>query len=129
MQLRAHPSVNPQQHVLGTVLPDAQYLQQSATINLPAYVNRIYILPRVPDHLMDRHFSLWVLIDKQLVKASQHAIPDLSPHDPAFEVMLHPGVNVIEAHMIAAIPAIERVEGGSDAELEIFTAFVNVAKV
>lgn len=103
-------------------------MQQAATINLPAHVNRVFIAPGIPEALMDRHFSLWVLIDKQLLKQVPHAFPDHTQQDRVFEVMLRPGVNVIETHVIAAIPAEERVEGGPEAELEVFTAYVNLAK-
>lgn len=128
MHLRAHSSIHPAEPILGSVEPDPKYMQQSTTVNLPAHVNRIFIAPGIPDKLMDRHFSLWVLIDKQLLKQAPHAFPDHTQQDRVFEVMLRPGVNVIEAHLIAAIPAVERVEGGPEAELEVFTAYVNVAK-
>ena len=55
-------------------------------------------------------------------------LPDQLPQERAFEVVLHPGVNVIEAHLIAAIPRSEREPGGDETELEVFTVFVNVMR-
>lgn len=53
-----------------------------------------------------------------------------SPHvkERGFDAILHPGINVVEVHLIAAIPRHERVPGGAETELEIFTIFVNVMK-
>jgi hypothetical protein len=45
-----------------------------------------------------------------------------------FEAILHPGLNVVESHLIAAIPRDERIPGEPEVELEIFTIFVNMMR-
>lgn len=128
LRLIAHPIVNAQQPVVGTVHPDPKYMQNSVVVNLPAHYNRVFVVPAIPDDLNLRQYSLWTMIDKQLLRPAPQAVPHLTPQDRVFEVMLHPGLNLIEAHMIAAIPGHEREDGGAEAELEVFTMYVNVAK-
>lgn len=111
-----------------TVLPQPNELQQSATVGLPPHYNRVFIVPTLPDFLYDRQYSLWVMIDKQPLKPCMQVLPNQLPQERAFEVVLHPGVNVIEAHLIAAIPRSEREPGGPEAELEVFTVFANVMR-
>lgn len=82
----------------------------------------------LPDSLEDRQYSLWMLLDKQTLKPSPQPMPNQLPQERVFEVMLHPGVNVVEAHVVAAIPRADRVYGGPEVELEIFTVFVHVMR-
>lgn len=111
-----------------TVWPDKREMQQSATINLPYEFNRVAILTALPQFLEERHFSLWVMTDRQPLKPSNQPISDQGPNDRLFETMLHPGLNVIEAHICAAIPREERQPNAPEVELEVFTIFVNVAR-
>ena len=90
---------------MATVKPSPTEMQQSATVNLPPHLTRILVVPAIPDHLQNQQ-----------------------PNERAFEAMLHPGVNVVEAHLIAAIPRNERVPGGPEVELEVFTIFINVLR-
>ncbi|KAF5123864.1 Protein polybromo-1 [Metarhizium anisopliae] len=128
LRIQLHPSMQPGDPVLLDVLPLPHEMQQSGTVNVPPIMNRIFIVPMLPDLLQDRQYSLWVLIDKQPLKPCHQPIPNQLPQERAFDVMLHPGVNVIEAHLIAAIPRHERVPGGPEVELEVFTAYVNVLR-
>ncbi|KID84615.1 Bromodomain protein [Metarhizium guizhouense ARSEF 977] len=128
LRIQLHPSMQPGDPVLLDVLPLPHEMQQSGTVNVPPIINRIFIVPMLPDLLQDRQYSLWVLIDKQPLKPCHQPIPNQLPQERAFDVMLHPGVNVIEAHLIAAIPRHERVPGGPEVELEVFTAYVNVLR-
>lgn len=128
VRLFAHPLVHADFRVAGTVFPAAKYMQNSVVINLPAYFNRAFVVPSIPDALADRQYNLWALIDKQLLRPVPQAFPNQSPQDRVFEILLHPGLNVIEAHMIAAIPGFEREPGGAEAELEVLTMYVNVGK-
>ncbi|KAH0597580.1 hypothetical protein MHUMG1_04959 [Metarhizium humberi] len=128
LRIQLHPSMQPGDPVLLDVLPLPHEMQQSGTVNVPPIINRIFIVPMLPDFLQDRQYSLWVLIDKQPLKPCHQPIPNQLPQERAFDVMLHPGVNVIEAHLIAAIPRHERVPGGPEVELEVFTAYVNVLR-
>ena len=113
---------------LFTVLPDAKDTHTSTTINLPANHQRITITTTLPDSVFDRQHNLWVLSDKLPLRPNQGSMP--SPHvkERGFDAILHPGINVVEVHLIAAIPRHERVPGGAETELEIFTIFVNVMK-
>jgi hypothetical protein len=128
LRIQAHPSIQADSGVLLSVMPHRREMQQSATVSVAANYNRVLIVPQLPDFLQDRQYNLWVLIDKQPLKLTPHQIPNQLPSERVFDVMLHPGVNVIEAHLIAAIPFAERVPGESDVELEIFTVFVNVMR-
>lgn len=111
-----------------TVLPDKKEMQTSATINLPHEYQRVAILTALPEFLQERHYSLWVMSDRQPIKLSNQPIPDQGPDDRLFETHLHPGVNMLEAHLCAALPREERQPNAPEVELEIFTIFVNVAR-
>ncbi|OAQ63042.2 polybromo-1 [Pochonia chlamydosporia 170] len=128
LRIQLHPSVHTSDPVLLDVLPLPHEMQQSGTVNLNANINRVFIVPMLPDLLQDRQYCLWVLIDKQPLKPCHQPIPNQLPQERAFDVMLHPGVNTIEAHVISAIPRHERVPGGPEVELEVFTAYVNVLR-
>lgn len=103
-------------------------MQQSATINLPPEFNRAALLTALPEFLQQRHYSLWVMLDRQPLKPSNQPIPDQEPDERLFETMLHPGINMIEAHLCAALPRDERQPNAPEVELEVFTIFVNVAR-
>ncbi|KAL7811234.1 Bromodomain-containing protein [Trichoderma aethiopicum] len=128
LRIQTHPSVPHERPTLVTILPNAKEMQQSATINLPPTQTRIWIVVTLPTFLQDRQYSLWTLVDKQPWKQLMQPIPNQTHHERAFDVMLHPGLNVIEAHLIAAIPRQEREPGGPEAELEVFTVLINVAR-
>lgn len=128
LRIQLHPGMQADNPVLLDVHPLPREMQQSGTVNLPPSLNRVFILPLLPDFLQDRQYSLWVLIDKQPLKPCHQPIPNQLPQERAFDVMLHPGVNVIEAHLIAAVPKHEREQVGAEVELEVFTAFVNVLR-
>lgn len=111
------------------VLPDAKDMQQSATINVPADSHRVTIATSLPEFLYDRQYSLWTLLERQPLKAHPHAPPDQGTRQVrVFDAVLHPGLNTIETHLIAAIPRGERVPGGPEVELEVFTIYVNVMR-
>lgn len=103
-------------------------MNQSAAVNLLPHQNRVAILIQLPDFLQDRQFNLWALLDKGPLKASLQPLPGQDPNEKAFELILRPGVNVIEAHLVAAIPKEERKEGGPEIEVEVFTVLVNVLR-
>lgn len=103
-------------------------MQHSATINLPAASTRVFVVITLPTFLHNRQYSLWTMLDKHPLKQSSHPIPNQQQQERAFDVVLHPGLNVIEAHLIAAIPLSEREQGGPEAELEVFTVFINVSR-
>lgn len=111
-----------------TVYADAKELSQSATINVSPEVNRVTIVTTLPEHLEERQYSLWTLIDRHPLKSSPMPVHGQTPQDRVFEALLHPGIHMIESHLIAAIPLNERVPGGPETELEIFTIFVNVMR-
>ncbi|ATY62847.1 Bromodomain containing [Cordyceps militaris] len=128
LSIQAHPMLQLAQPKMGSLYPDPKYLQQSGVINVPQHCNRVFVITMLPDFLHERHYSLWTLINRQPVKPYPQMIPGQLPQELAFEVGLHPGVNVVEAHLIAAIPSEQREVGGPESELEIFTAYVNVTK-
>lgn len=128
LRIQTHPSVPNERPTLLTILPNAKEMQQSATINLPPTQTRIWIVVTLPSFLQDRQYSLWTLVDKQPWKQLMQPIPNQTHHERAFDVMLHPGLNVIETHLIAAIPRHEREPGGPEAELEVFTVLINVSR-
>lgn len=111
-----------------TVLPHPQEPQQSATVSLAPHYNRAFVVLKLPDFLYERQYSLWVLINKLPLKPCMHPLPNQQQQERAFEVVFHPGINVIEAHLIAAIPCSEREQGGPEAELEVFTVFANLMR-
>ncbi|KAG6041647.1 hypothetical protein E4U41_003085 [Claviceps citrina] len=128
LRIQLHPAMQAADPVLLDVHPLAREMQQSGIVNLPPHISRVMVLPLLPDFLQDRQYSLWILIDKQPLKPCHQPIPNQLPQERAFDVMLHPGVNVIEAHLIAAVPKHEREQVGAEVELEVFTAFVNVLR-
>ncbi|KAG6009131.1 hypothetical protein E4U21_003200 [Claviceps maximensis] len=128
LRIQLHPAMQADNPILLDVHPLPREMQHSGTVNLPPSINRVMILPLLPDFLQDRQYSLWVLIDKQPLKPCHQPIPNQLPQERAFDIMLHPGVNVIEAHLIAAVPKHEREKVGAEVELEIFTAYLNVLR-
>ncbi|KAH6609176.1 polybromo-1 [Trichoderma cornu-damae] len=128
LRIHTHPSVPHERPTLFTILPNAKEMQQSATINLPPTQTRIWIVATLPTFLQDRQYSLWTLVDKQPWKQLMQPIPNQTHYERAFDVMLHPGLNVIETHLIAAIPRHEREPGGPEVELEVFTVLINVSR-
>ncbi|PFH62818.1 hypothetical protein XA68_11830 [Ophiocordyceps unilateralis] len=134
LRIRSHPhrqadnhNHNNNPHLL-TMLPHPTELHRSSTVTLSPYQNRVFVVLKLPEHLYHRQYSLWVLIDKQPLKPCLHPLPDQLPLERAFEVVLHPGINVIEAHLIAAVPRCERQPGEPEVELEVFTALVNLLR-
>lgn len=112
-----------------TLFPKGAEMTQSATINLLPSQNRIAILVQLPEFLQERQFSLWALLDKGPLKASHQPLPGQLHTEKAFELILRPGMNVIEAHLVAAIPKEERREGGPEIEVEVFTVLANVLRI
>lgn len=122
--------MSPSQYApITTVLPSPKEMQTSATVNLTPAQSRVLIATLIPDHLRNRQYSLWTMVNKQPVKATVNPIPGMQPLERCFEVHFHAGINVIETHLIAAVPRSERVPGGPEVELEVFTIFVNVLRV
>ncbi|KAM0477871.1 hypothetical protein ACHAPX_005637 [Trichoderma viride] len=128
LRIQTLPSIPNERPTLLTVLPNAKEMQQSATVNLPHSQTRIWIVVTLPSFLQDRQYSLWTLVDRQPWKQLMQPIPNQTHHERAFDVMLHPGLNVIETHLIAATPRHEREPGGPEAELEVFTVLINVSR-
>ena len=128
LRLQLHPAAQVEQPLIGTIHPDSKEMQQSVTVNLSPGHNRLCVIPMLPDFLQDRQYSLWTMIDRQPLKPSPLQLADQLPQERMFEVVLHPGVNVIETHVIAATPRGERTAGGPETELEVFIANVNVLR-
>ncbi|KAF4980154.1 hypothetical protein FZEAL_3773 [Fusarium zealandicum] len=128
VRIQVHPSFQAHSPTVATVMPNPADMQQSATVNLPPHLTRILVIPALPDHLRNRQYSLWTLVNKQPLKPLHQQAPGQLPQERAFEAILHPGVNVVESHLIAAIPRDERVLGGPEVDLEVFTIFVNVLR-
>ncbi|KAF7553747.1 hypothetical protein G7Z17_g3367 [Cylindrodendrum hubeiense] len=128
VRVQLHPAVQIQSPTVATVLPHPTEMVQSATVNLPAHLCRVLIIPLLPDLLRNRQYSLWTVVNKQPLKPSHQQAPGQQPQERAFETMLHPGVNVVETHLIAAMPRGERIPGGPEVELEVFTIFINVLR-
>lgn len=127
MRLQLHPSIQVENANILTLLPRPEEPQQSATVNLAPQYNRVFIVLGLPDFLYERQYSLWVLINKQPLKPCVHPLPNQQQQERAFEVVLHPGINVIEAHLIAAVPRSER-RDSIEADLEVFTVFANLMR-
>ncbi|RDA86891.1 hypothetical protein CP532_1433 [Ophiocordyceps camponoti-leonardi (nom. inval.)] len=125
MQAEGNSNGNPN---LLTIMPHPTELLRSSAVTLSPHHNRVFIVLQIPEHLFHRQYSVWVLIDKQCLKPCIHPLPNQLPLERAFEVFLRPGMNVIETHLIAALPRGERRPGEPDVELEIFTAFVNLLR-
>ncbi|CAM1504446.1 Fc.00g020370.m01.CDS01 [Cosmosporella sp. VM-42] len=121
-------SSQPHYTPLATVLPNPKEMQTSATINISPSQSRVFIVPHVSGHLRDRQYSLWTMVNKQPIKPTGHQIPGQLPYERCFEYIFHPGINVVETHLIAAVPRSERTPGGPEVELEVFTIFVNVLR-
>ncbi|KAF4995872.1 hypothetical protein FGRMN_4829 [Fusarium graminum] len=128
IKIQVHPSLQSHSPVLATIKPNPLEMDQAATVNLPNHLARILIVTAIPHHLQNRQYSLWTLVNKQPHKPIMHQVPGQKPHERAFETILHSGVNIIESHLIAAIPRDERVPGGPEVELETFTISVNVLR-
>ncbi|KAG9507974.1 hypothetical protein J7337_001531 [Fusarium musae] len=128
MKIQVHPTLQSHSPILATIRPNPKEMEQSATLNLPPHLTRILAVTAIPSHLQNRQYSLWTLVNKQPLKPIHHQAPGQQPHERAFEAMLHPGLNVLESHLIAAIPRNERVLGGPEVELEVFTISINVLR-
>jgi hypothetical protein len=128
LRIQAHPSIHAEPSLLAEVLPHRKEMQQCATVNVPPTHTRVLIVLTLPDFLYDRQYNLWTLMNKQPLQMSHHQLPKQSPYERVFDVLLHPGVNVVEAHLVAAIPRGERVPGGSEVEVEVLTAYLNVMR-
>ncbi|KAK2937057.1 Bromodomain [Fusarium oxysporum f. sp. vasinfectum] len=128
MKIQVHPTLQSHSPVLATIRPNPKEMEQAATLNLPPHLTRILAVTAIPSHLQTRQYSLWTLVNKQPLKPVHHQAPGQLPHERAFEAMLHPGLNVLESHLIAAIPRDERVPGGPEVELEVFTISINVLR-
>ncbi|KAH7256406.1 Bromodomain-containing protein [Fusarium tricinctum] len=128
MKIQVHPSLQSHSPILATIKPNPLEMDQAATLNLPTHLTRILVVTAIPSHLQNRQYSLWTLVNRQPLKPILHQASGQKPHERAFEAMLHPGVNLLESHLIAAIPRDERVPGGPEVELETFTISVNVLR-
>ncbi|EYB33578.1 hypothetical protein FG05_00752 [Fusarium graminearum] len=128
VKIQVHPTLQSHSPVLATVKPNPKEMDQAATVNLPSHLTRILVVTAIPNHLHNRQYSLWTLVNKQPFKPLHLQAPGQKPNERAFEAMLHHGINVIETHLIAAIPRDERVPGGPEVELEVFTITVNVLR-
>lgn len=128
VKIQVHPTIQSHSPILATIKPNPKEMDQAATVNLPSHLTRILVITAIPNHLQNRQYSLWTLVNKQPLKPIHHQAPGQQPHERAFEAMLHHGINVIETHLIAAIPREERVPGGPEVELEVFTITVNVLR-
>ncbi|KAF4592400.1 Bromodomain protein [Ophiocordyceps camponoti-floridani] len=128
--IRLHPNLTTNNNAapLLTMHPHPKELHRSSTVTLPHHQNRIFAVLKLPEHLYHRQYSLWVLIDKQPLRPFPNQLPNQLPLERAFEMVLRPGVNVIEAHLIAAIPRSERQPGEPEVELEIFTALIHLLR-
>uniref|UniRef100_A0A0B7K5B8 Bromo domain-containing protein n=1 Tax=Bionectria ochroleuca TaxID=29856 RepID=A0A0B7K5B8_BIOOC len=128
VRLQAFQGSPVENYLTMTVLPHPKEMQQSATINLPYSHHRASLSVLLPEFLQDRQYSLWTLLNKQPMKAVHHPLHNQSPQERFFEALFHTGTNVLETHLVAAIPQHERVVGGPEVELEVFTIFVNVLR-
>ncbi|PHH68585.1 hypothetical protein CDD82_422 [Ophiocordyceps australis] len=128
LRIQLHPSIQADRRDVAVVHPSPVEPYQSTTVNLPAHHSRVFVVLMLPDFLWDREYSLWVLVDRQPLKPCMHPLPNQLPQERTFELMLRPGVNVIEAHLVAAVPAPERVPGGPEVDLEVFTVFTNLMR-
>ncbi|KAF5020111.1 hypothetical protein F66182_7874 [Fusarium sp. NRRL 66182] len=127
VKIQVHPILQSHSPTVATIKANPTEMNQAATINLPPHLTRILAVTTIPHHLQNRQYSLWTLVNKQPLKPI-HQAPGQRPNERSFEAMLHPGVNVVETHLIAAIPRSERVPGGPEVELEVFTISVNVLR-
>ncbi|KAF4457956.1 Protein polybromo-1 [Fusarium austroafricanum] len=128
VKIQVHPTLQSHSPILATIRPNPKEMNQAAAVNLPSHLTRILTVTAIPSHLQNRQYSLWTLVNKQPLAPIHHQAAGQQPHERAFEAMLHSGVNVVETHLIAAIPRDERVPGGPEVELEVFTIFVNVLR-
>ncbi|PHH67317.1 hypothetical protein CDD81_80 [Ophiocordyceps australis] len=128
LRIQLHPTIQPDRRDVALVYPSPAEPYQSATVNLPAHQSRVFVVLMLPDFLCDREYSLWVLVDRQPLKPCMHPLPNQLPQERTFELILRPGVNVIEAHLVAAVPAPERIPGGPEVDLEVFTVFTNLMR-
>jgi hypothetical protein len=103
-------------------------MQRSGTITIPPTHSRVTLVTQLPQFLQDRQYNLWTLMDKTPLKPNQQTYPNQHMTERVFEAILHPGLNVVESHLIAAIPRDERIPGEPEVELEIFTIFVNMMR-
>lgn len=128
LQIRSHPGLRADQTALLTLLPQPREMQNSVAVSLLPQHNRAFIVLLLPDFLRDRQYSLWVMINRQPLKPCLQPLPNQLPHERAFEVVLVPGMNIIEAHLIAAIPRRERQPSGPEVELEVLAVYAHLAR-
>lgn len=126
--VQTHPHAQSSDPFKAIILPDQYETQTTATVNIPPGHSRICVAPYLPQFLNERQYGLWALMDKQPLKQAVHPLPGQLSQERVFEVLLHPGVNVLELHVVAAIPQEDRAPEGPEVEIEIITVLANVLK-
>ncbi|KAG7114558.1 Protein polybromo-1 like protein [Verticillium longisporum] len=133
LRIQTHPVLNMHQHqVVYDITPLESESQQSVAMHLPANHLRVQIILTLPPFLQaqQRQYKIWAIANRhvlsQQVPVAGQVLP---PFSSVFEAQLNAGsVNVIEVHVIAALPKAERTLDGPEAELEQFTVLANVMR-
>ncbi|KAM0329381.1 hypothetical protein ACHAQA_004688 [Verticillium albo-atrum] len=133
LRVQTHPALNLQPHqIVYDLQPLERESQQSVSMHLPASHLRVQIILTLPSFLQaqQRQYKVWVIANKQVLsQQAPYAGQVLPPFSSAYEAQLHAGsVNVIEVHVIAALPKGERTPDGPEVELEQFTVLANVMR-
>ncbi|KAM0276595.1 hypothetical protein ACHAQH_006600 [Verticillium albo-atrum] len=133
LRVQTHPLLNMHPHqVVYDIAPLEMESQQSVAMHLPANQLRVQIILTLPTFLQaqQRQYKIWAIANRHVLsQQAPVAGQTLPPFSSAFEVQLHAGsVNVIEVHVIAALPKSERTPDGPEVELEQFTVLANVLR-
>jgi hypothetical protein len=131
LAVQAHPSVAHDEQFQIVLRGSKQECFRSETHHLPTkdgVTRRVCILPQATEYLekTQPRYQLWLMHYGRMLHAQRQGagLGQL----PMYETYLSPGVNTIEAHLVAEIPADKRQPDGPEAELERFILHINVLR-
>jgi len=134
--VRTHPTIpveQRQERRFRLELPAHPKLaRQNLTFHLNGIHTRLQLIPRLaPLEQQQRQYRLFVTVNGHTVgRATPLPLPDdpIPPNAPVFDLMLHPGTNMITVIIIAALPKGQKLPGGEECEVEKFTLNAHLSR-
>ncbi|ROT39988.1 hypothetical protein SODALDRAFT_143034 [Sodiomyces alkalinus F11] len=132
LRIQTHPMLNFERRHVFDLRPHELTVRQCVAMHMPPNHVRIQIIVNVLASLrqQQRHYKLWVAINKQLL-APQAPMPGQAfpPNTLVFDAQLQAAsVNLIEVEIVAGLPKGQRALNGADYEVEQFSVLANVVR-
>jgi hypothetical protein len=132
IMIRTHPSIRVERRFKYEILGHPKLAQQSVTVTLPANHKTLQIVPKLaPLEQQQRQYRLFVLLNNSILpRSTPLPIPDdpLPSNAVVYDGNLQAGTNVIQVHLIAALPKGQTLPNGSECELEKFTILAHLPR-